>query len=640
MPRPKKNNNEKISPEFTSQILPDEKELEIEESLSEIYHDQNGQLVDVKKIERKKRSWLFYFFSFFLAFTLLSSLFYVGYNYYLGRLPASVLNLSLEAPAAVRAGEEFFYLISYKNNGHVGIRNGNLKINYPENFVFIDSSPSSPDRHDQWPLNGIPAGGEGEIKIKGKLIGKKGEENQASITFNYTPENFSSEFIKEASALTIIESVGWEIGLNVPGTIFVGTADKIGLTFRPEEKNYLNSFRLTIDHPEEMQFIKDKETVVPDKVMKNVRPGVWDIDFTAAASEKNASSSEREISIPFLFKSKGAEKQNITIRFEALAGENFRKFQEDTFPLEILKNDFNLVLFINGGRENKAVSPGETLNYSIFYSNKGENALTDAVIMAAIEGEGLDWGSLEDKTGGQVSGRTISWSKEEKAELAEIKKNDEGSIDFSLKVLDSANLKKISGSGEIKSYVQFSLAGKEAEGNEDNKSNTIINKINSDLTFKEEVRYFDENNIAVGNGPLPPKVGEKTSFKVYWKISDNWHELYQVKAVAKLPEYVSWDNKSESSAGAISYDENRREVSWEIGRLPRSAYEASASFNLSLIPEEKHLNKILVILPGTTITAEDRETEGQISKTAPAKTTKLEDDEVAKAENDGIVRGN
>lgn len=47
----------------------------------------------------------------------------------------------------------------------------------------------------------------------------------------------------------------------------------------------------------------------------------------------------------------------------------------------------------------------------------------------------------------------------------------------------------------------------------DNKSNVIKNLINSDLSLSEKILYFNEDNVPVGSGPLPPKVGEKLVLK-------------------------------------------------------------------------------------------------------------------------------
>jgi hypothetical protein len=194
-----------------------------------------------------------------------------------------------------------------------------------------------------------------------------------------------------------------------------------------------------------------------------------------------------------------------------------------------------------------------------------------------------------------------------------------------LEEINSASVSKY----EVESYAQFAIGNIETKQNEDTKSNTILSKVNSDLKFNEEVRYFSEDNIAVGSGPLPPKVGQTTSFKVYWNLTNNLHELNNLRLESALPDYVTWNDKNRTTVGNIYYDESGRKVVWEIGRLPVSVYEAGAEFNISITPVESDRNKVLVLIPGTNIEATDSETNSTISKVGKAKTTKLEDDPIA-----------
>jgi hypothetical protein len=135
---------------------------------------------------------------------------------------------------------------------------------------------------------------------------------------------------------------------------------------------------------------------------------------------------------------------------------------------------------------------------------------------------------------------------------------------------------------------------------------------------------------------LPPKVGQSTGLKVYWAINNNLHELNDLRISVTLPANVTWDNKNRASVGSLDYDSQTNQVVWQIGRLPVTVYKADAEFNISVSPGEADRNKIMIILPGTSITAVDSETKMQINKILKAKTTKLEDDNMASG--DGIIQ--
>jgi len=182
---------------------------------------------------------------------------------------------------------------------------------------------------------------------------------------------------------------------------------------------------------------------------------------------------------------------------------------------------------------------------------------------------------------------------------------------------------------EVQSYAQFTIGSNDSTNNEDTKSNIIISKVNSDLKLNEQVRYFNSDNIAVGSGPLPPKVGQMTSYKVFWVITNNLHELNSLKAEVILPANVQWEDKSRTTAGSIQYDANSRKVTWDVGRLPVDIYEIFGEFSININPVEADKDTIMVLLPGTSVGAVDNVTGAPIELMTKAKTTKLEDDDIA-----------
>ncbi len=621
---------------------------EVEESLSEIYQDGNGGMVDVKKLDiKKKRGFFFWFFAAIFISAILAAAGWAAYSYYLlgGSDPTNIA-FSIEGKKEANAGEEFFYAVDYKNSTDSAINNVKIKIIYPDNFIFIDSSPAASGENGVWQIGSLPARSSGQIKIKGKIIGPAEAESVILAAMSYAPANFSSEFKKEASFTTTVKDIGINFDFEYNSGALVNKENEIILKFSAKENNYLNNFRLTVDQLENMEFIpaknsenneinpvrkdgalsENKEAGLSNGV-KSIKPGAWEI---GAISEK-----EQEIAVKFKFKEKIADTQEVKLYFEHLD----HKFFEKTINYEIMQSDLNLTLIINGSRNDQGVDFGQTLNYSIAYANKGAAEMKDVIIMAVLESDYIDWDSLKDGQNGKKSGNALSWSKEEIPELEVLEKNEEGIIDFSINLAQPAEIAP----GEdyqVKSYAQFALGQNNKDisaENQDSRGNTIINKINSDLKLSEQVRYFNDDNIAVGAGPLPPKVGEATSFKVYWVLTNNLHELKDLRVETTLPDYISWSGKNRASAGAVNYDSETRKVTWQIGRLPITVYKLDAEFNISLVPQEAQRNQIVVLLPGSEARAVDNETEAAISKSSKAKTTKLEDDEIANMNSDGRV---
>ncbi len=622
----------------------EDREEAIEEGLNEIYQDENGDIVDVGQLDiKKKRGFIFMFFSFIFLLGIMAGVGYGAYYYIFHTgLDVTAVDFEIMGKEKVLAGEEFFYTVKLKNLSNAPLQNMRVELKYPDNFVFLDSSPMATQKNNMWNLKSLMARGSEEIKIKGQIIGQVDESSIIHGTLFYVPQNFSSEFKKDTSFIAEIKGVGLDFVFDYPSTVLVGEENEIILSLEQLEESYINNFNLEINELENLEILdiklekKDDESeeLTEEIKIEKLKDNIWNIN--SVGEEK------QNIVIVYKINEKIDDKINLLLRFfnEIIVEEDENKlyFYEENISQEVMNSDLNLTIIINGSKSDQAVNFGDTLNYSISYTNKGESTMKDLVIMAVLESNFLKRSTLEDENSGQEKGNTIIWSKMEIPQLAELNPDEEGVIDFSIEVSDfkESDLGK---DFEIKNYSQYSMGevDGEIEVNEDNKSNTIVNKINSDLSLKEEIRYFNEDNIPVGTGPLPPKVGEETSFKAYWTINNNLHELGEVSVEAVLPEGVTWNGKERMSVGTISYDEQNRKIVWNIGRLPITVYRADSEFSISITPREDDRNKIMVLSSGAIVQAIDKETEATISKTTKTQTTKLEDDEISKDLNSGVV---
>ncbi len=423
-------------------------------------------------------------------------------------------------------------------------------------------------------------------------------------------------------------SSGFDSSIVAPTSVLVGQDAELVVKYKPQEKNFIEGFNIRFAELENLEFPKNDY----GEGVAMLEPGVFTIDKIGEA--------ERELRLKFKFKDKKNDKEDLRVYFEYRPDEASKNyaFEEQVFSVEVVKNSLNLTLIANGEASDQGIDFGQTLNYSISYVNKGAQAMDDVVIMAVLEGEALDWRKLSDNNNGTVTGRTIVWTKTEVPALASISKDQEGSIDFSIPVR-TVNEASLIRDFEIKGYAQFAVGGKAEElskENEANRSNQLTVKINSDVMLDEAVRYFDEDNIAVGTGPLPPQVGQTSTFKVYWKISNSLHELGALKVTTVLPNYVNWDGKEQADAGTLTFDEQSNQVTWQIGRLPLSATNVEAEFSISVRPKPTDINKLLILVSGTTLSGTDNQTTYNVSQTLKAQTTKLEKDDIA--DTNGIIK--
>lgn len=604
---------------------------EIEEHLSEIYSGRDGQPVNVKKMKVKhKIPGLVRFFRFLLGIALIIGAAYFVYSSFFDKgNDSSALKLEIKAPEKIAAGEVFSYEISYHNPSKFSLTKTRLELQYPDNFIITASSTAPVSGNYGWNLGLIDPGANGQVIVSGYLVAPVDSLSVINASLNYVPANYSSQFKKEASASTVISGIGFEAVLSYGSTAFIGQDNSLSLKISRIEDNRFGDFNISFSLPAETDAAVASSSI-PGVTVSKIGGNSW------LVSGLTKGTADLEIPLSYRVKAEVADPE-IKVRLEKkLEDGQAYAFWEDSFRPELVKSDLNLVLLANGGQGDNAVDFGSTLNYSLNYSNKGKSAFKDVVLLASLSGDFLDLNSLQLSQKGEVKGGTIIWTKNEIPGLAEIKPGQEGVIDFSLRIkgFDESDLDK---SAKIVAYAQYGINNQASRG-EDNKSNTVNSLINSDTSFSERILYFNDDNLPVGSGPLPPKVGEKSSFRVYWTVKNNLHELKGASAIFSLPAGVEWDGRSYTNVGTLSYDGAKRQIIWQIGRLPVSVYRADAEFSLGLTPAVTDRDKILVLSPGSTLTAIDTETGADIIRQSSAKTTKLEDDDIAGLSNSGRIQ--
>ena len=124
---------------FDKYVTAEVKDQEIKDSLEKIYQDDKGRQVDIKTLTVKRaRGFLSNLFIFMMVIFVLGGAVYASYNYLYLKInfPKDPVSLAIEADREIAAGEEFYYILNYKNEDKVAIKNIEIKVTYPENFIL------------------------------------------------------------------------------------------------------------------------------------------------------------------------------------------------------------------------------------------------------------------------------------------------------------------------------------------------------------------------------------------------------------------------------------------------------------------------------------------------------------------------
>lgn len=625
-----------------------EKELhdeEVDDELLEIYSEDEEDSKAIHLKPKGKSVFLVVLKNIFVAAVIFC--FAYGLFFYLSNRPAdaTALELNILSPEKIKAGESFSYTIKYHNNSKYILKDLQLELKYPDGFIFESVNGDVVDRADSqskniFKLADLTAGQESELEIKGKIIAKKDSAALLLASLSYKPADFSSEFKKDALSSIMINDLGFDVDFEYANAVLVGEDNEIDVTFKNIKQNFLDDFEVSFMFPENIILTNGGGLAAASSSATSTNDELLQIGKNSSLlwKVKGLVPGDKTYKLPIYYQAnkKIDDSQEIIIRFSKKNdnGESYI-FLEKNIKLNVMNSNLNLDLILNGSQNDNSADFGSTLNYSLNYDNRSDSQINDVAIMAILKSDFLDFDTLKDEQKGTVSNQSITWTKEQIPSLASLAPRAKGVIDFSIN-LRSFTDSDLGKSALVSSHAQFNINNKPSSRS-DSQSNSITTKLNSDLNLTEKILYFDDNNTPVGSGPLPPKVGELTSFRFYWTLKNNLHDLSDTKVSMVLPDNVNFSAKNSATLGLINFDSASRTVVWEIGDLPVSTYRADAEFNISLKPVENDRNRILVLSPGALVSANDKDTKAYLEKKGDPKTTKLEDDDIAGLNNSGRV---
>lgn len=603
---------------------------EIGATLKSIYGGE-GQAVDMRvhrAIRPKKKNFLIGLIIFFglLAFMSWLGIFVFGR---FGGSAADNLKLNIIGEEKPVAGREAQYEVRYKNNDEFPLASAELGIFLPKSFIMSGAEPALGEKNIL-KIGVLNSGDEGIILIKGKFFAIEGAEEVLQAVLTYKPANFNSNFQKVSNFTAVISGSSFDGSLNGPDKLVAGDMAAYKLTYKNKSEEMLANVAIDVIFPQ--NFIVSTTTPA---MGKNNR---WDIGKLEAGGEGS-------IELKGFFSSEAKGAQEIILRLGIIDNDGgFLPLIEKKAAVEVINSDLATSLIVNGADNFNAVKWGESLNYSITYKNSGAKTLYGVKFIMNISGmpnEGgktiIDWRSLKDLNRGKIFNEDIIWTKNEISGLSQIKPGEEGTIDFSINVIAKP------ANPSYKDYKIDSTLSSEIEkiGNMAVRRKLQINKItafiNSDAEFTSQARYYDNDNSIVGFGPIPPKVEEKSTYRIYWKVVNSMHELNDLKVSANLPEAVVFSSPK-TDAGTVALDSSLKKVVWLLNILPNSVNVITAQFDVSIIPSAANAGNIISLLEKIEFSAKDKSTGGMIIISNGDETTALPDDQFITSREKGIVQ--
>ncbi len=523
------------------------------------------------------------------------------------------IGLVLTGKNEIASGEKLDLVLTYANDESVALKDIEINVMYPAGFIFENSAPElQKDLKGRWTIERLASGEQGEIKISGRLVGNPKENKIFTANFSYTPENFNSKFSKETECAVSVAKSNLEINTDFPKILNENASLKKSVKIKNAGDKPISNLQVKIELPTGFE-LSQSEPAAQEL-------DTWNFSNIAAGAETEIKLDGK------VFGDAGSTK---VFRIQAGQIDENKQFflqNEKEVKLKIVKIDAELTATAN----KETLDGGEELEIKIHYKNKSSESLPSVVISADIDADLFDKTTISAE-GGKVEKARVIWDKSMKKELENLAVNTEGDLIFRAKVATDIAMSSASDKNfEIKFKAKLTSDLKDLGGDVFTKeSDEEIIKLNTQVGYNIEIRYYDLNNKkVVGSGPVPPKVGQETTYKVYLLATNSYNEVRDAKIEIYLANGVNFAGSKSSSAGSLDFFDEK--VIWDLKKMPagigRTKPQYQASFDISFTPTSTMVGKVAELIEKSWFTATDSFTSNLLDIKRGILTTELERD--------------
>lgn len=569
----------------------------------------------------KKKKWL-WGIGISLAVLILGL---VGFVYWYGMVSfdRSWVSLEIIGPDRVVSGEDIIYIVRFKNSTKTALNDVSVNFYWPEN-----SLPESGNSVERVSPGNFGAGEQKEIEFKGKIIGLKGFRKEVGATLSYQPVKVNSRFENKAVFSTEIISVPLVLSFDMPEKISSGQQITASLKYLNDSETNFQNLAVKIEYPAGFKVFS---------TYPQPQENLWEVGVLE-------SKQEGKILITGIVEGQRGD-NNIFRAFLGVEKEgNFISYAETVKAVQIALPVLSLDMTINDSRSYIA-NTGEFLQYKVKYQNNGQLGIPAVAIFLKLDSKALDFGSLDLREKGSFDGSNsaILWNQSNAPELEFLAPGQSGEFTFVIRVLENLPIKTFSD----KNFTIYAVASSNSSnvplalvGQQINDSIEMKTKVNSRLGVVAKGYYND--SFLQNSGPIPPKIGQTTTYSVHWQITNSSNDAENVKVEAALPSSVVWVNKFTPTSNNFRYDTLNRKIIWEVGKLPAGTGVVTPAkyvvFQIALTPAAPQINQVVELLKQSKILGKDSFTENNLEAIASAVLSDLREDPTMSPEKGRVAQ--
>lgn len=541
--------------------------------------------------------------------------------------------LEITAPPVTSSGAEMTYRINCVNKEDVALSQAEVELIFPPNFEFKEASLKSDNQH-LWPLGRIEANSAKDFTVTGVITGVADESNPIKGTLRFTPEGINSSFAVETSAVTVISASDLALAIDAPQTTSSGNNIEYSIQYENRSTKAKSGLGLRVTYPDGFTF----QSAQPAASSGNAQ---WQLPALAGGSSGTVKISGR------LTGNNNEAKRVVAELGTTDAQGNFLVQLRKEDSTRVMQSAVVVTHTINGQTQLN-VDPSASLDFAVNYENQGGVALKNVTVTVEVDPALIDFTSF-NSNGGNYSNGKITWNSTGVADLSLIQPAQKGSVSFSTRVKNRADLPvKSAGDKNLnivsQAFLQSDDIPTDVSTNHRVASDKAEAKLNSYLELGTQVLYYNQmDGQPLGSGPLPPKVNQKTTYRYFVEVTNYTNDVNDALLVCALAPGVSYEGSDTISHGQdLKYDAKTGQVTWSIGKIPANqgfkTEKMVASFNLSITPGDDKVGQAVTLIKTTDLSGKDAYTGIPLKAKGDELTTNLKSDKFFKTGDGAVVK--
>lgn len=511
----------------------------------------------------------------------------------------------ISGPTRVSSGDEASYTVTYRNNTNVVLRGGNVVFTWPEGAVVEDAGDMT-SREAREEIGMIVPGQEKSATFKGRIYGTKDEQKEIAAVFRYTPESVATEIEDKKTLAITIAATPIALIIQAPGQAVSGKEIDVTVEYQNQSDAPFSDMELRAVYPGGFTFASAEPAPTSENTAWKL--GVIEGRTTGKIKIKGSFS--------------GAQGELKSMYMELGVAESdgtFKRYASADSAVTIASSALFVFLTANDSRD-YVVNPGGSVQFKVHYKNTTNVQIPNVTILASVDDTYIDVKTLSIQWG-YFDGRTnsIVWNPVSVPELAVLDPKEEGVVAFSATVKQGFLPKSFSDKNltvTARTRITAAASPESLSGLPLESEDAVSVKINTQFSFNEKA-YFQDGFLQ-NTGPLPPTVGQRTTYGVSWQLSSTVNDVGDIEVTAKIPPNVEWVGEVYPQDAKITYDPNTGIILWKPSKVFAGTSNlmppVRVDFKLAFTPALVHIGQVINLVSGAALKATDTFTGTQMER--------------------------